>query len=329
MPREDDSRVFTQRFAFGPMPLKHDYRIGHQCHHWTVVSDGPVMRGRKRFFRCQCKCGRKAYVLAHRLHPEAKSAATSCPACATAMSKESYTATLTRDYLNDAYVSRGRSINSIARETGFDPLTIKRRLHFHGIALRKRSDAESHNLSGRTFGKLTVGALLRKQRGGSSVLYYKCTCACGAVREVRAAHLLAGASKACKRCASRPSSASPHWKGCGEMTGYYWGRACRGAIERGLPVEITIEQAWEAFLRQNRRCALTGLPLAMLGGNSTEAEATASLDRIDSSRGYVPGNVQWVHKHINRMKNDFDEAHFRFLCQLIVKYARLRRRRKV
>ena len=283
------------------------------------------MRGRKRFFRCQCKCGRKAYVLAYRLHPKAKGAATCCPSCATVISKEAYTATLTRDYLSDAYVIRGRTINSIAMETGFDPLTIKRRLRLHGIAIRNRSDAESHHLSGRTFGKLTVGALLRKRRGGSSVLCYECTCACGAVREVRAAHLLAGASRACKRCASRPSSASPHWKGCGEMTGYYWGRACRGAVERGLPVEITIEQAWQVFLSQDRRCALTGLPLTMLGGNSAVAEATASLDRIDSSRGYVPGNVQWVHKHINRMKNDFDEAHFRRLCRMIVKYARLRR----
>jgi hypothetical protein len=310
------------------MPLKHDYHIGHQCNGWTVVSGASVMRGHKRFFHCQCKCGRKAYVLAYRLNPKAKGAATCCPACATTLAKDAYTATLTREYLIDAYVSKRRTINDIATEMGFDPLTVKRRLRSHGIPIRQQSDAEVRHLSGRTFGLLTVGKSLRKHRGGSSVLYYQCTCACGVVREVRAAHLLAGASKACKRCASRPSSASPHWKGCGDITGYYWGRACRGAVERGLPVEITIEQAWQIFVRQDRRCALTGLPLTMLGGNSAEAEATASLDRIDSSRGYVAGNVQWVHKHINRMKNDFDEAHFKGLCRLIVQHARLCRRKK-
>lgn len=46
---------------------------------------------------------------------------------------------------------------------------------------------------------------------------------------------------------------------------------------------------------------------------------TASLDRIDSSKGYVIGNVQWVHKTINTMKMDLANSEFIKLCQMVAK----------
>lgn len=46
---------------------------------------------------------------------------------------------------------------------------------------------------------------------------------------------------------------------------------------------------------------------------------TASLDRIDSNIGYIKDNVQWVHKHVNQMKWNFDEDYFIDLCRKIVK----------
>ena len=46
-------------------------------------------------------------------------------------------------------------------------------------------------------------------------------------------------------------------------------------------------------------------------------QGTASLDRIDSSKGYVKGNVQWVHKDINKMKTDFEQSIFIKLCKSV------------
>ena len=46
-------------------------------------------------------------------------------------------------------------------------------------------------------------------------------------------------------------------------------------------------------------------------------DATASLDRIDSSRGYVPENVQWVHKVINRMKGTLSDDEFKSWCRTV------------
>ena len=46
---------------------------------------------------------------------------------------------------------------------------------------------------------------------------------------------------------------------------------------------------------------------------------TASLDRIDSSKGYQPGNVWWVHKRVNRLKNDFSMDELLYWSRAIVR----------
>ena len=43
----------------------------------------------------------------------------------------------------------------------------------------------------------------------------------------------------------------------------------------------------------------------------------ASLDRIDSSKGYVKDNIQWVHKDVQIMKNKFSEDYFKQICCLV------------
>lgn len=53
------------------------------------------------------------------------------------------------------------------------------------------------------------------------------------------------------------------------------------------------------------------------GGSSKSELSDKSLDRIDSKKGYVVGNVQWVHKDINRMKNTFPQDYFIQVCKQI------------
>lgn len=74
---------------------------------------------------------------------------------------------------------------------------------------------------------------------------------------------------------------------------------------------------WRLFLKQERKCALTDLLLTF--EKQKRGEKTASLDRIDSSKGYVNGNVQWVHKDINWMKNRFSQERFIEMCKLVAK----------
>ena len=44
---------------------------------------------------------------------------------------------------------------------------------------------------------------------------------------------------------------------------------------------------------------------------------TASLDRIDSTKGYFIENVQWVHKYVNIMKWHTANQEFIEWCKLI------------
>lgn len=74
-------------------------------------------------------------------------------------------------------------------------------------------------------------------------------------------------------------------------------------------------------MKQERRCALTGLELTF-GGKAREwASKTASLDRIQSMYGYTINNIQWIHKRIQWMKSDMQEIEFIRWCEVIVKHA--------
>lgn len=106
---------------------------------------------------------------------------------------------------------------------------------------------------------------------------------------------------------------SPYWKGHGEISAKYWFNLRRHALARQLEITITIKDAWDLFLAQDRRCALSGVELVFGVG-----QQTASLDRVDPSRGYVPGNLQWVHKAVNFMKRDLTQDQFMQWCEKVL-----------
>ncbi len=125
--------------------------------------------------------------------------------------------------------------------------------------------------------------------------------------------------KGCRSCSvigRKQAKGSDHasWTGYGEISGKHWKSIIRHAKDRGLKIEITIEQAWDQFVDQNHKCALTGVKL--IHGQ----DQTASLDRIDSSRSYSKDNIQWVHKTLNFMKHSLGEDEFVDWCMRVVEY---------
>lgn len=149
---------------------------------------------------------------------------------------------------------------------------------------------------------------------------WQCRCECGTVRGVYDRLLRAkdepgrSVSRSCG-CLVRDK----RWKGTGKIAMSVWQNILHGAKSRGIEVAITIADAWSQALEQGERCAITGVALVFPGStNSKNAHrGTASLDRIDSTKGYVPGNIQWVHKRINMMKNRFDQEEFIFWCNRV------------
>lgn len=113
----------------------------------------------------------------------------------------------------------------------------------------------------------------------------------------------------------KTGSEHKQWKGCGKISGTYWETVKRHALERKLEFSITIEQAWDLYQKQDRKCSLSGVDIYF--GESNACTYTASLDRISSSKGYTLDNIQWVHTKVNIMKNKFDQDEFIDFCKKI------------
>lgn len=108
----------------------------------------------------------------------------------------------------------------------------------------------------------------------------------------------------------------------GEMHAYYYNRLKSDAKRRNIRFNISIEYIWNLFLKQNRKCAYTGRVLEFSSNITKRPQnQTASLDRIDSKKGYFEGNVQWVHKGINWLKMDLSNDEFLKLCKEVYLYS--------
>ncbi len=93
------------------------------------------------------------------------------------------------------------------------------------------------------------------------------------------------------------------------------------AKNKNLNFNLTGEYLWELFKKQDKKCALSGIELHFpkAWGTKSKTLITASLDRIDSNKGYIIGNVQWVHKTINTMKMNLTDDEFIKFCKQVVK----------
>lgn len=80
---------------------------------------------------------------------------------------------------------------------------------------------------------------------------------------------------------------------------------------------------YDKLLNQQGYCAITGLPLKFSDKkNFIPFQKTASVDRIDSSKGYFFENCWWVHKDVNFAKLDMNMLDFIKICGLVFEYNR-------
>lgn len=157
------------------------------------------------------------------------------------------------------------------------------------------------DLAGQRFGKLTVLERATERKRGQ--LAWRCRCDCGGEAVDTVSALRAGARKHCGCASYLTGSASRAWRGYGEIPAKLWSQIQTNARRRGINFSVTGEAAWAAYQRQQGRCALSGVLLSL-----KLSAITASLDRIESSKGYVDGNIQWLHKDVNMMKRAMTDS---------------------
>src|SRR3990167_933333 len=90
---------------------------------------------------------------------------------------------------------------------------------------------------------------------------WKCVCKCGNFYIASHSRLKSGLAKSCGCLKSARGHLNSAWTGYQEISGEFWTRINKQAKERNLEFSVTIEQAWNQFLKQNRKCALSRLEL--------------------------------------------------------------------
>lgn len=84
-----------------------------------------------------------------------------------------------------------------------------------------------------------------------------------------------------------------------------------------FPTELAAQEyALSLMKRQEGKCALTGLKM-LLDEQVGDDQLRYSLDRIDSSKHYEPGNLQVVCKFVNKWKGAMDNQEFTRLLALL------------
>ena len=182
--------------------------------------------------------------------------------------------------------------------------------------------------SGNKYGKLTVISFVAVKESNTQsktrASIFKCKCDCGNIGEYIGSQLKSGVVKSCG-CLIHDNikKRNSKWTGTGGLSGTSWNRIVRNSINnrrakrRNLLFTITKKEVWDLFLTQKGKCALSGIDLILDIGSRIKLQ-TASLDRIDSAKGYTIDNVQWVHKDVNCMKMAFDEKYLIEMCRKIV-----------
>lgn len=179
-------------------------------------------------------------------------------------------------------------------------------------------------LTGKRYGKLVVIRKLSSSRGGS--VLWECLCDCGNYHQASTRHLNRRGKHVVRSCGCdqhRSGSDHAQWSGYKTISGGWWsshvkhGANCRGRI--GVELTLTKEEAYELLVQQEGKCAFTGIELAL--SNKCRSN-TASLDRIDNTRGYSKDNVQWVHKVVNMMKRIYSAETFIHWCTLVASHSR-------
>jgi len=202
--------------------------------------------------------------------------------------------------------NKGMSVKELANKYKTTYQTICYRLRTNGIKIEKRNRKKqiSEDLSGIKIGKLTALEKI-KSRGR---FYYKCICECNNTVIIRSDNFKTNKNNHC---------GCGYFKGYGQISFSFFTKIKKNALCHGRIFDIDIKYLDSIFQKQNGKCAYTNIEITLPRTSRESSTTTASLDRIDSSKGYIEGNVQWVHKRINIMKMELVEKDFIFWCNLV------------
>jgi len=220
-----------------------------------------------------------------------------------------YNNVLTKEFLTEEYCNKKRSPQSIAKELSCCPHTVYNALKRVGISQEIR---DNRIYPGDKFNSLTAIEITGTTKNKNYI--WKCLCVCGNTTQARTSQIKNGSVKSCG-CAIKKGKENKKWTGHEEISGSFWSGVKFAAKLRKINFDLSIEDIWCLYLKQNKKCYLSGVNI-----DFTMHKETASIDRIDSKKSYIIDNVALCHKDINKIKASFSVDEFRYYCELICNF---------
>lgn len=161
------------------------------------------------------------------------------------------------------------------------------------------------------------------KKGKTNHKWYKVRCTnCNSEMDT-STHFSLNCVHLCKKCQNYFTSRSRSVKYCvGKILAWFYNDLKRGAKVRNLEFLLTKEDLSSIFEKQEYNCYYSGIQLEIcLYHHKNRSEGrintTASIDRLDSTKGYTVDNIVFCHKKINIMKGAILEREFVDICRLI------------
>ena len=155
----------------------------------------------------------------------------------------------------------------------------------------------------------------RKQPLGKLTDWFKFCQSCGNKQYYTAKYELTRATKNNTVCISCHNKSGKNNKGKYKEIPITWFEVKRKkALEKGREFGFDIKYLWTIYIKQEKKCALSGLPLDF---NVDTDNGMVSIDRINNDKGYIKRNIQLLHKDINYAKWTFTQKYFIELCNLV------------
>lgn len=218
----------------------------------------------------------------------------------------------TKKQLIKLYLKNKLSIRKIAIKFDCCSTTIRKQLVSFNIK-RRRNNEHYHDLNGKICGKLKV--LHVQPNSYKNRRIWRCECQCGNLVDVQSDRLVTASNNTSCGICSRIGQNNGNWKGYKGLGIALYNRYKTGAKLRNIKFDISIQDMYELLVKQNFKCALSGLQIQLYSRKDKKQKFTqASLDRIDSNKGYVKDNIQWVVVELNLMKGAKLQEDFIYLC---------------
>lgn len=212
---------------------------------------------------------------------------------------------ITKKWLEEEY--KTKTATEIAESINCSCQKILYYIHKFDIEIKSYKE----DLTGQHFGNLIVlefSHIHKKDKERRT--YWKCECGCQykTLKIISGHKLKSGNTRSCGKCEFFHNI---------PLT--YWNKFKAGAIARDLIYSVSDDYLYNLFIMQNQKCKISGIDICFpkSSSNKDKANATASLDRIDNTKGYIEGNVQWTHKDINMLKNSWPDEEFINWCHLV------------